>query len=481
MHVPVEVDGGAVNMKDVNSFERAGYIGGLTDVGGAAGGRGTFGSAVHTSTWTANNMNLYNQYSSGLDNTEFMNVGMMGGQDMSFSQYRGGAFDGMALSEQFLWDYYSNVSIQNKLFVFKPHIGFFSHAACNNKEKLCYIPFFPPTCLQKSDHAAQQSQVKDGMLIYKYEGQESLAGSVGCCSLLENDDDLAFLNDLGPKFKTLAEICQGSRFTTESARAGVSVPPVRPSTSTHTHVHAHKETVRDRDRLNINTLNTSNVSSGSSTFIQEERLTERAKSSATLPSVHVQDNIVIPSQTLLIQQPAMYYAATPMYVVESKPQMMLVAGGAQQAVGQVGQAGLSHGLVQVSGLPSSQGVVIVDRQGGIGEVTGQPVQGLSQGTISRSRQVLVVENESTGGEQGVHLAQGFVQTGQRSAEQGFEVRSHRAPVKAQASARGSCGSLGSNEDVKLTVTPKTQGSKRVVVQQKKVSVTERNFETSSRA
>lgn len=330
------------------------------------------------------------------------------------------------------------------------------------------------------------------MLIHNYEGQESLAGSVGCCSLLENDDDLAFLNDLGPKFKTLAEICQGSTMVTEPVDVAVSstpvrpVSPFRPSTSTHTHVRSHTETIRDRDRVNINTLNTSNVSSGSSTVIQEERITGRAQSSATLPNVHVQDNIVIPSQTLLIQQPAMYYAATPMYVVDSKPQVMLVAGGTQQAVGSVGQAGLSHGLVQVSGLQSSQGVVLVDRQGGMGEATGQAAQGLSRGTISRSRQLLVVENGSSGGEQGVHLAQGVVhlaqgvvQTGPRSAEQGFEVRS--VPVKAQGFSVGSHSSLGSNEEAKLTVTPKSQGTKRVVVQQKKVLVTERNLESSSRA
>uniref|UniRef100_A0AAX7SGC8 Desmoglein 2 n=1 Tax=Astatotilapia calliptera TaxID=8154 RepID=A0AAX7SGC8_ASTCA len=376
MHVPVEVDGGAVT-KDVNMFEGHGYFGGLAELGGGAGGRG------------------------------------------------------------------------------------------------CNIFFFIPTSLQKSDHAAQQPQVKDSMLIYNYEGQESLAGSVGCCSLLENDDDLAFLNDLGPKFKTLAEICQGSTMVTESVDVAVSstpvrpVSPFRPSTSTHTHVRSHTETIRDRDRVNINTLNTSNVSSGSST------------SSATLPNVHVQDNIVIPSQTLLIQQPAMYYAATPMYVVESKPQVMLVAGGTQQAVGSVGQAGLGHGLVQVGGLQSSQGVVLVDRQGGMGEATGQAAQGLSRGTISRSRQLLVVENGSSGGEQGVHLAQGIVQTGQRSAEQGFEVRS--VPVKAQGFSVGSHSSLGSNEEAKLTVTPKSHGTKRVVVQQKKVLVTERNLESSSRA
>uniref|UniRef100_I3JTH5 Desmoglein-2 n=1 Tax=Oreochromis niloticus TaxID=8128 RepID=I3JTH5_ORENI len=367
---------------------------GEDNLGGAAGGRGPYkGSAIYTSNMTADNVNLYNQYkySSG-QNMDFLNTGTMPRQDMNFSQYRGGAWDGIALSEEFLWDYY----------------------------------------VRKSDHAAQQPQVKDNMLIYNYEGQESLAGSVGCCSLLENDDDLAFLNDLGPKFKTLAEICQGSTMVTESVDVAVSstpvrpVSPLRPSTSTHTH-----------------------------------------------------DNIVIPSQTLLIQQPAMYYAATPMYVVESKPQVMLVAGGTQQAVGSVGQAGLSHGLVQVSGLQRSQGVVLVDRQGGVGEATGQAAQGLSQGTMSRSRQLLVVENGSSGGEQGVHLAQGFVQTGQRSAEQGFQVRS--VPVKAQGFSVGSHSSLGSNEEAKLTVTPKSHGTKRVVVQQKKVLVTEKNLESTSRA
>lgn len=332
------------------------------------------------------------------------------------------------------------------------------------------------------------------MLVYDYEGEESLAGSVGCCSLLDNDDDLAFLNDLGPKFKTLAAICQGSSLVTESVDAGVSfspprpVSPFRPSASTHTHVHTHTETMRDRDQVNINTLNTlntlntSNVASGSSTIVQEERFTERARGSSTVPKVHVQDQIVIPSQTLLIQQPTMYYAPTPMYVVEPKPQMVYVAGGAQQTVGQVGQVGLSHGLVQVGGLQGSQGVVLVDRQVGMGGVTGQVAQGLSQGTLSRSRHVLVLENGSSGGEQVAHLAPGFVQTGHGSTEQGLEVRGQGVQVKTQSFSLGSHDSTDeSNEDFVLKATPKLQGSQRVVVQHKKVSVTERNNESSTRA
>uniref|UniRef100_A0A671Y436 Desmoglein 2 n=1 Tax=Sparus aurata TaxID=8175 RepID=A0A671Y436_SPAAU len=346
-----------------------------------------------------------------------------------------------------------------------------------------YFIYSGAFCLQKANHATQQSQQKDGLLIYDYEGQESLAGSVGCCSLLENEDDLSFLDDLGPKFKTLAEICHSSTLVTESVDAGVSispprpVSPARPSTSTHTHVHTHRETNRDRDHVSFNTLNTSNVASGSSAIIQEERITERA----TVPNVHVQEKLVIPNQTMLIQQPTMYYAATPMYVVESKPQMVLVAGGGQQAVGQVplGHVGMTQGLVQVGGLQGSQGMVLVDRQVGMGGMTGQVAQGLSQGTISRSREVLV-ENGSLGGAQVALSAQGFVQTGHGSAaEQRLEVRGQGMQVKTQSFSVGSSGSAGSNEEFAMSATPKMQGGQRVVVQHKKVSVTERNIESST--
>ena len=57
--------------------------------------------------------------------------------------------------------------------------------------------------------------VKDGLLVYDYEGQGSSAGSVGSSSLLESENDLNFLDDLGPKFKTLAEVCRDKKIPTE--------------------------------------------------------------------------------------------------------------------------------------------------------------------------------------------------------------------------------------------------------------------------
>ncbi|XP_028987488.1 desmocollin 2-like protein [Betta splendens] len=42
---------------------------------------------------------------------------------------------------------------------------------------------------------------------YAFEGKGSAAGSVGCCSNLGDKENLDFLNTLGPKFKTLADVC----------------------------------------------------------------------------------------------------------------------------------------------------------------------------------------------------------------------------------------------------------------------------------
>lgn len=403
---------------------------------------------------------------------------------------------------------------------------------------VCKVDLDMSSCvyLQKSNHIAQQYQEKNAVLVYDYEGKESPAGSVGCCSLHENDNDLSFLDDLGPKFKTLAEICRGSAIVTESVSAAVSVPPPRAASplqippSTHTHVHTHTETVRDRDHVSVS--HTANVAgSGSSTFIQEERVSETIQAPASVTKVQVQDKIMVPSQTVLVQQPAMYYTTTPMYVMEPNPQMMLVAGGAQQAVGQVG---ISQGLVQVGGLQAPQGVVLVDRQaGGLTGRVSQVSYGLSQGGGSRSRQVLVengslsgqqlahvppgfvqvqvprakgsevrsqgkqvktysltsrgsvgssellAETGPLGGQQVAHISPGFVQVQQVPREIGSEVRSQGKLVKTQTYSLASRGSVGSSADSAQTTAPKIQGSQRVVVQQKKVLVTEKHLDPST--
>lgn len=54
---------------------------------------------------------------------------------------------------------------------------------------------------------AEERYSDDLLKAYGYEGEGSPAGSVGCCSDLGDQDNLDFLDSLGSKFKTLANIC----------------------------------------------------------------------------------------------------------------------------------------------------------------------------------------------------------------------------------------------------------------------------------
>lgn len=95
------MSGPAVIAKDINNYGK-GRGGDLIDMGMGAGAGGIGGASLD---------NRFSHYREHID-MEHVDSGMMLGQGR-YSEYRGGLFDGMALSSEFLGEYYSNVSTRN--------------------------------------------------------------------------------------------------------------------------------------------------------------------------------------------------------------------------------------------------------------------------------------------------------------------------------------------------------------------------------
>lgn len=78
---------------------------------------------------------------------------------------------------------------------------------------------------------------KDCLLVYSQEETDSLRGSIGCCSFIEGERDDLFLDDLGLKFKTLAEVCLGRKINldvdVEHRQKRVQEASVKPASGSH--------------------------------------------------------------------------------------------------------------------------------------------------------------------------------------------------------------------------------------------------------
>lgn len=212
--------------------------------------------------------------------------------------------------------------------------------------------------LYSKQKAACPVQVKDGVQEYDYEGHGSSAGSLGCCSLLESANDLQFLNDLGPKFKTLAEICSPSKLkhSQKCITEGVVkttvdiVEPVKPKSE---HIvetsNTNRKTENAKPSTNISKLSVSAISTvPSSMTVPDSKVTKISHSASLSHAV----------QSIVLKQPV-YYTTSPVpqpmhYVVQPQLQnTVFLADGANGPN--------SPGLYVISGPQGSpSGIVIQD-------------------------------------------------------------------------------------------------------------------------
>ncbi|XP_067454080.1 desmoglein-2.1-like [Thunnus thynnus] len=281
----------------------------------------------------------------------------------------GGIYDGMSLPDHFLGQYYT----------------------------------------QKASNGNENLGVKDGLLVYEFEGQGSSVGSVGCCSLLESDNDLQFLDDLGPKFKTLAEVCGGKKIPTEVKQMLTPLPSasIKTQTSVSSLTTAQQLTPPSKLQPTVPRTEQTVVTETSECAKMVEESTATSREGMTT----VKQGMANQGQMLLLQQQQpVYYTTTPVlqpmhYVVQPQVQntMVLAEAPATNLQGMVlvngTQTGPAQGMVvqgqtvMSSGQGQGPGMVLVERSG----VQGGGANLIHAGNLSGSQTMMVVEGKVPAG------------------------------------------------------------------------------------
>lgn len=247
----------------------------------------------------------------------------------------------------------------------------------------------------------------DCLKVYDYEGQESCMGSFeDICSLTHEDDNLAFLDDLGLRFKTLAEICSGS--TIELEMSTTTAATSKPVLST---------THKDVDVQESVSLQNSQEKGISSTIIHAAGGQQASSTSST--GMYVHEKVMVPNSTLLVQQPALYYApATPIYVVETHPTLVMTPSpvlGIQENLiveEQKSSDATLRGTAKRE-MQHYQSVVLVEKQPTKGSVQ---AQGSVSGAVQIVNTEVVQSTESHGVRRAIHPARTVMAGGARERE-----------------------------------------------------------------
>lgn len=314
--------------------------------------------------------------------------------------------------------------------------------------------------------AACAVQVKDAFLEYEFEGQGSSAGSVGCCSLLGSDNDLQFLNDLGSKFKTLAEICSPpiaipKPFLTHTIASAVKThtvdiaePVVRAVETKHTAMGVLK-TEQVMSSTNISKLSDSTVSTARASMTHaHSNVTNISHSS------HINHSATLPrqGQTVILQQQPVYYTTAPVlqpmhYVVQPQLQnTVMLADGAHGAN--------FPGLYVVSGPQSpSSGLVFSGSQG---SHSGLFIQGMESPTspVSFTSQVspTMLLPGGPGVSQGSVHVEGWKMVGPNSDGNYMLVKDNVSPGEAMGSNPGTSQGTLSRDAILVKEAAPPQGA-----------------------
>ncbi|XP_060769683.1 desmoglein-2-like protein [Neoarius graeffei] len=279
------------------------------------------------------------------------------------SEHSAHAFDYMAVSETFLGNYFSNKALD----------------------------------MVKEEASANQ------LLRFDDETCNSVTGSLeDLCDYIDDENNLDFLDYLGPQFKRLAEICCGSAIKLEAS--STSMPPKAVSSSSQMGIKVEEAVggVHSEATSVFASSSSSTTQIAQTTNSRECILTGGTTSAATV------------GQILPVQQPTVYLSSTPMYVVEQHHPTFLISSPTPSVQEsnvvlvekeRINMVSATQNTLPRLGLQQAHTKVLVDP--GIG---GTVVHGFSghpepQGTVSGT--LRVVERQRVESMEPVHVVQSF--------------------------------------------------------------------------
>ncbi|KAK2860149.1 hypothetical protein Q7C36_004315 [Tachysurus vachellii] len=308
-----------------------------------------------------------------------------------------------------------------------------------------------------------------------------VSGHEDCISVMSSFDDLStylheennldFLNDLGPKFRRLGKICRGSDMELEVSSS--PTPDINISSGSQVGVNV-KGAV---DVVHNEATSVSASSSSSTNQITTTNYAENVSSGVATSAATV-------GQTLFIQQPPVYLSSTPMYVVEQQRQPALflasgqILGVQEQNVVLVEKGATNMAIAAQNTLPGlhlqqANTRVLVDP--GIGGTLVRGFSGRSepQGTVSGT--FCVVESQRVESTEPAHVMQSSSHSSIRKSQH-IQIEGQSGGSLAIGNASSFANPISiSQKDLFSVPNDGTQQE----VREKRVSVVKKSFQSSS--